>query len=275
MLDRYLSLELYIPMALRELKKNRVNSLSAEESEILTDILPIMKPFAKVIGDISGDKYPTCSIIIPIVNCLELTINKIHPCTDVGKEFKANVIKNMKEKLFHVEKVPSLSIATLLDPRFKKLHFHQMQAAADAVRSIDRELKKQKPAQSTHKKLVEIGEGDDIWKAHDSLLVQHQDRVTTIRDSDLDEELKHCLKLPLLPRQANHLQYWQSKGAQFPKLAKLAFKKLANLATTVPSERQFSKAGLIDTPNRSQLTDMHLNMLVFLTSCTKEEWGIS
>lgn len=52
---------------------------------------------------------------------------------DEAVSLKERVLGNIDKYLKHVERVRILAIATLLDPRFKKLHFESALAAANAV----------------------------------------------------------------------------------------------------------------------------------------------
>jgi hypothetical protein len=62
----------------------------------------------------------------------------------------------------------------------------------------------------------------------------------------------------------NPLDWWKVKQQQFPLLSKIAIKLLAIPATSAPSERVFSAAGLTIANERSRLDPSHANELVFL-----------
>lgn len=65
------------------------------------------------------------------------------------------------------------------------------------------------------------------------------------------------------------LKYWQNYS-QSP-LSKLAKRYLTIIATSVPSERLFSRAGNIITDLRNRLTGEHLQQLLFLNSLSIED----
>ena len=60
------------------------------------------------------------------------------------------------------------------------------------------------------------------------------------------------------------LVWWRDHCCDFPLLAKRARKYLCIQASSLPSERLFSKAGLVITPKRTQLKSEKANMLIFL-----------
>ena len=60
------------------------------------------------------------------------------------------------------------------------------------------------------------------------------------------------------------LEWWRIHVRDFPLLSQFARRYLAIQASSAPSERLFSKAGQILTPQRAQLKPDKANMLVFL-----------
>jgi len=57
-------------------------------------------------------------------------------------------------------------------------------------------------------------------------------------------------------------------------LKSLAIKHQSLIATSVPSERLFSKTGRIMTEERNRLTSDHLNHLLFLQSLDANDWHL-
>ena len=62
----------------------------------------------------------------------------------------------------------------------------------------------------------------------------------------------------------NPLSWWKSHAVNFPNLAQLARRTLCIPATSAPSERLFSVAGLTVTKKRARLSDHIVTLLVFL-----------
>ena len=58
--------------------------------------------------------------------------------------------------------------------------------------------------------------------------------------------------------------FWKKKELDFPSLSQLSRKILCIPATSAPSERVFSRAGLTITKLRASLSNDHANALIFL-----------
>jgi len=60
----------------------------------------------------------------------------------------------------------------------------------------------------------------------------------------------------------------------YPHIAKIAEPYLSLVATSVPSERLFSKAGNIMTTKRNRLKGEKLQQLLFLNSLNVDDWHL-
>ena len=67
---------------------------------------------------------------------------------------------------------------------------------------------------------------------------------------------------------ANPTDWWKNYAERYPRVAKLARCNLCRPATSVPSERVFSAAGLTVNRLRTRLTPEHVNMLIFMNKNT-------
>ena len=101
---------------------NAPDMLSQEEIQMLKDLVLLMKPIENVICVINGKSYSTCGTIIPIVDCMEATIQNIAMST-VLEEFKEKILTEIQNRFKDFELNSILAISTIFDPRFKKFHF--------------------------------------------------------------------------------------------------------------------------------------------------------
>lgn len=75
-----------------------------------------------------------------------------------------------------------------------------------------------------------------------------------------------------MPVNTNPLEAWDVIRSMHPNLLEIAREKLSIIATSVPSERLFSKTGQILNEKRNRLTGKRLNKLVFMSSLNQEDW---
>ena len=78
------------------------------------------------------------------------------------------------------------------------------------------------------------------------------------------EELDLYLAEKPQPRNSQPLLWWQANGHRFPRLSPLAREILGIPATSTPSERIFSTAGLTVTKLRCCLKPSNVDTLIFL-----------
>ncbi|KYN19747.1 Zinc finger BED domain-containing protein 1, partial [Trachymyrmex cornetzi] len=279
MLERFLALEDYVyPVMLK--CANMPDMLTRIEILVLKDLVALMEPVASVITEISGENYPTCSVIIPIIHCMTAAVTNCVTTTEIGNEFQEKLLNQFNKKFQYLESTRILAISTILDPRFKRLHFKSALAASQAIQDIDNQLKKisNRPRENVEKENNQDANNansptSNLWHFHDNLVLKNREINNT--DESWNLELKQYLHQPVIKRSENVFKYWKSFKHAFPILSKLALQYLSVISTSVPCERLFSHAGNVKTDNRSRLTGEHLNMLLFLSSLSKEEWGLT
>ena len=89
---------------------------------------------------------------------------------------------------------------------------------------------------------------------------------------EMPDELSLFLRTPTAPLEADPIKLWIDLTPTYPKLAKIALKYLPIMATSVPSERLFSKAGENMNARRNRLSGQRLHKQLFLGSLAKTLW---
>ncbi|XP_015123501.1 zinc finger BED domain-containing protein 4 isoform X2 [Diachasma alloeum] len=257
MLERFLQLEEYIPGIMRKCRKTKFpDLLTCDQLEVLSEIVDLMRPVEMVIREISGSEYATASVIIPIISCLKKTLMAMEPGKDAAINFKTKLIDKINEQFAGIEKHKILAVSTILDPRFKRLHFENVCYAANACPHIDREIKSLGVKVIEERKLIQQKHADpcrmSLWKAHDDLVAKAVDENAD--DETLVSELRQYLKKTPIPRHEDPFKYWKSLQHSFPTLYELAIRYVSIISTSVPSERIFSEAGHTKTLDRNRLT---------------------
>ncbi|XP_077272750.1 E3 SUMO-protein ligase ZBED1-like isoform X2 [Temnothorax americanus] len=272
MLDRFIKLaDIISPILLQSPLAPPM--LSASELQTTKEFAELLKPFEDATHIICGEMYLTASKAIPIVHTIKNKLTSSNPDTKIGIHFKQELIKQLLKRFEHIEKVTPLAIATICDPRFKNLHFSDKVACSQAVNKITRMINATKQQSNEQNVCAELSTAkrDDFWAFHENLAADDQSKRIANRDNDaMPDDLKYYLNQPTITLNESPLKYWSMHPHSA--LQDIAMKYLSIIATSVPSERLFSKAGNIMTDNRSRLTGDHLQHLLFLNSLPLEDW---
>nr|CAI5847648.1 unnamed protein product [Callosobruchus analis] len=218
---------------------------------------------------ISGENYVTGSFVIPIVNGLFVvyaTLNK--------KKFEDVVMKVVKQiKIGALEQSNTLAIATFLDPRFKAMGFQSASIAESTKKQIQSlvatkiELDQKNQVQAMVAEGVEEEEQDElsIWGTlRKNIASKSQPRNNATSKAII--EVQRYLEIDILARHEDPLKFWRQQHFNFPNLSSIAKERLCVLATSVPCERQFSKASQMITDRRNKLSPSKAEKLIFLNS---------
>ena len=173
-----------------------------------------------------------------------------------------------------------MNVSSYLDPRFKTLAHLPDEAKEKCAGEVKRLMLE--IMCSNDGEITEIGSNSDEdsspptskWeKSHplQELLGKFQLNssspcaTTTVSNEDviLFELTRYNTEKPALLTD-NPLTWWKEKLASFPNLSLLARKYLGIVATSVPSERLFSVAGLVVNNKRASLQPINVEKLVFL-----------
>ena len=91
-------------------------------------------------------------------------------------------------------------------------------------------------------------------------------QITRPNDAEaLAKELDEFIDSPCEPEDTNPFQWWATNQLKFPHVADVARAHLGIPATSVASERVFSKCGLVCSDRRTSLKPQHVEHLVFLS----------
>lgn len=176
---------------------------------------------------------------------------------------------------------------TILDPRFKQLHFQQNEliACAQSVNYIAKYMKEidqanisDGDATMTKANVENPKTSDDLWTYHEDLVKGQVANENERKQDEMPTDLRHYLHQPLAKLKENPMFYWSRQYKMiYPyqndlTLTKIAKKYLPVVATSVPSERLFSRAGNILTEEPTFFRSP--TAITFLNSLTAEEWHL-
>ncbi|KAF0713571.1 zinc finger BED domain-containing protein 4-like [Aphis craccivora] len=269
MVDRFLNLFKIISNILLE-KQKAPDCLNTREVNTLKEVKHLLQPLEDLTKKISGDKYPTISCMLPLIKCVTSAINQITPTSTVGISLRSNILGQI-HKHFNVLELFNVPISTILDPRFKNLHFQDPENCQKTIGKIKKLL-----LAIQNEQFVEIGPNTsselstsnnksfDLWSYH-TIIASLQIEYRTL-------PLNDYLIKPVVPINTNPFEAWDVIKSMHPNLFEITREKLSIVATSVPSERLFSKTGQILNKKRNRLTGKRLNKLVFMSFLREKDW---
>lgn len=271
MVERFLDLLKIVSQLLIE-EPSSPEMPNAVEIDALRNLAAILRPFEFATSEISGEKYVTMSKIIPMVNTLTTHLLNFKSNDPAIETVRKVLLAAMQKRFGNAELNSKIAISTILDPRFKNIHFKNPTGCAKAIAKLKKLCVEEGSSESEEEALEKTDpEPFDFWKTHKEL-VYGKRRKKKHEDSGDSSEVTLYLANPLSHLKTNPLEDWEDMKAVFPGLYKQARQYLLNMATSVPCERLFSKAGGIMTQDRNRLSGKYLNKLTFLGSVSEEEW---
>lgn len=79
--------------------------------------MPLLAEIRDAITYISGKKYPTCSMAIPLAKFLEIDTEELQPVTKIGLQFQQKLLIATDLRYKNIINNEVLRKATILDPR--------------------------------------------------------------------------------------------------------------------------------------------------------------
>uniref|UniRef100_A0A8D8YQC9 Zinc finger BED domain-containing protein 1 n=1 Tax=Cacopsylla melanoneura TaxID=428564 RepID=A0A8D8YQC9_9HEMI len=258
-------------------------ALTSADWDIVAQCCEILQIFEQMSIEVSAEKGVTISKVGMFARAM------LHHCETVRNNQQlmpeitelASTLYDQCQDGFHEYAINTLlHEASLLDPRFKKFAFEdndtfeEAKAAIIANGSSILESNNATPSDETNTSACSsltssgaatfnISNSYSLWEDFDekvSSLSKDESHATSRIVIEVD---KYLLE-PIIPRSENPLAWWELNKKVYPTLYTLMKRRLSIQATSVPSERLFSKTGEIMKTKRSRLTSKRLEELVFL-----------
>ena len=249
--------------------------------KVIEDIVPILEPLADLTEVLGKEDCPTASAVyVVLYSIFSNFLAEKQSDSGVAKNLKLK-IKQGLQKRFKVDMngqpqdeilSSPLLLATLLDPRYKTMVSDKLvppekievlylivvdliEAEEPIVAPIKQEVDPDSEPVPVKKSRV-----FDILKGEVLDLSENAGRNGR---SELEDYLKEQVTT------SDPLKWWETNCTKFPRISNLAKKYLSIPATSVPSERVFSVAGLTVTKLRASLDADTVDQIIFLNKNTK------
>ncbi|XP_060863188.1 E3 SUMO-protein ligase ZBED1-like [Metopolophium dirhodum] len=242
MLDRFINCSDHVASIIVKFPKGPT-MITGSELFIAKEIMHLLKPFEAATKELCAQKYITGSKTIPLMHCLIKKIESVEVNGVVASALKSNLSNNLQTRFGRVEHVEILSIATILDPRFKTLHSNSAVASSKSINAIKKkilELRTDSSETSSHNESSSEDDPDSLWAVHKQLVSKKALTEPSLNVNEMPTDLKHYLNQPTVPLTDNVLSFWDIHGPIYPHLKKIVDPYLGMVATSVPSERLFS-----------------------------------
>ncbi|XP_044140147.1 E3 SUMO-protein ligase ZBED1-like isoform X1 [Bufo gargarizans] len=275
MLKRFLGMKEAI-IATLALVNPRLPTLTLEEWDLIKDACEVLKPFEEVTMEISAERYMTASKVILMARGLQKVVQRLRGAiSNYGPvmEMINALTDEMQKHFYQIEHFQQLAEATLLDPRFKQRAFHDPVAADEASKSVTMaaaRIGSSMQVDQPHTGLTDPSaplqseQQPSFWADFDERVA---DAVTFFNPtSHAMAEMRGYLEESLIPRTEDPLAWWKTRQTIYERLATIAKTRLCIVATSVPAERIFSKAGQIISERRSRLNPNKVRQLIFLNA---------
>ncbi|KAL3977095.1 protein phosphatase 1L [Sarotherodon galilaeus] len=229
--------------------------VSSEEFGIISECVVVLAPFNDATTELSQEKRVSGSKVIPLLTMLDHCLNEqMEKSPSIGSSLAQKLRMLLREKLDKIQTMSIMFLATLLDPRFRKLGFLSPARASEAEKRLKAERASvmrasttssssaPPPQPSTSQTIEAVSHSNNLWRRLDESVKQTQTQNVT---ADANIEVQRYMMEPNIGRLEDPLKYWERQKYVYPHLYKLALTYLCTPASSVPCERVFSKAGEI------------------------------
>ena len=242
MLERYLHQNEAVRTALCMQDRNDL-ILSSEKNSFIAEMIRILRPFEAVTTELSAEKYVSASKIIPLVRGLQkLTASNCTTQDGICSLLSQRLTSQMASRFQNLEEKIVIGIATLLDPRFKKIPFSNATAIQQMKRQIigdasaliaddDTEMDDSdavSPNNSNNTSTI-VTVSSPVWEIFDQQVAASS--VSRTHGISSLTELEQFFKAPLIPRTEDPLKWWKNNSSVFPSISKVAKVYLSTVAT--------------------------------------------
>ena len=126
MAKRFVQMASLVSSALMTLD-NGPAMLNREQINCLKEIVKVLAPIEQATRELSTEGYVSCSVVSPMIHSVRETLKVMNTTDPIAMTLKENILKELNLRFKNMELNKIYAVATILDPRFKKLHFTILQ----------------------------------------------------------------------------------------------------------------------------------------------------
>ena len=226
-------------------RQYRYLDLSSDNWLTLEDLSKVLEPLEVATVFLSKETNVSLSTVLPIVYGLVSKLAATEDDTQNIREVKIKIVAALRRRWnlddFDAKQVSIL--ATALDPRFRQLKF-----LSDELRSdMKAEILRRASAIDVPTEGTEESVNPSPPKKKNTALEILLGEEEVASDTGCDAQIAQFFAEKAVPHDTHPLDWWKQNESQYPLLARVAASLLCIPATSTPSERLFSTAGLTVT----------------------------
>lgn len=288
--------DLYTVLNQQEFIKHKHLLLKENHWIVIDQILPTLKVLVETTEVLCVDKYATSSAVYPMIFGLmknHLAKNELESA--LVRELKTKICDGIRKRMLcdtdSTEFYNSVCmVSSVFDPRYKRLKFlpemqknvvysnvKKLLSILDAKSAPGPSDSAQNSDTAFSSMNIKSEPDTNIPKFKVSKLEKHNNALQFLMGDIIeidDDTLEYCefdqyMSEPVKSVSLNPFMWWKDNQSRFPKLSSLAKRYISIPATSVPSERAFSAAGLTITKQRSSLDPSVADAIIFLNKYNK------
>jgi ribosomal protein S27E len=231
--------------------------LTAEEWDLLKDILGFLKVFKTASNHLCAASHPTLSTAVPVYNYL---LDKLEDYRDSYKgpgavKEAANAAIDKLKRYYSKTGAEVYAVATILDPSLKLDYYRGHEWEPEWIEDAKTTFKNafaryHGSSEPDGQEWAPTEWGNGLERKSKGVAEHFAKRRRTTERDELEEYLA---ARPAAPG-TDILQWWKANATTYPNLAKMARDYLAIPATSVPVERVFSNGTDLVQPKRGSLS---------------------
>ena len=250
--------------------------LNADNKNTISNALDVLKPFLEATENASGQDYVSVSLIVPLAKLLQQQCSMSRQSQSNNSSTLATSLHSeLISRFCTIETHYVTAVTTLLDPRFKKLPFSDKTPLSHTINRLTNELSSL-PDDTDDSSLTTAdasstsqGDGNNkqssassLWDSFDKKVAESSSHRTSTIEATI--EVRRYFEEGNIERKKDPLQWWKQHHKRFPRLQVLAHRYLCIPGSSVPSERLFSKAGILVSERRNRLKPKNVDQILFL-----------
>lgn len=255
-----------------------------ETMESLKEVTSALKDFAALTDALSGEKHVTISSVLPLLHHISSLADSAEPPPEdednIDHDIKETIADYIIPRYADPKMQQLLAMCTTLDPRYKdymvgkpeydtarqKILLEMEELATSVNGGLDSAA-----ASSSSVQTSALNPKPSLGELLNFITVSSHASEPLSTVESVTKEFELYISSPALPLKSttgynDPLAWWAKESSRFPTLSKLSAKYLCCCATSVSSERLFSKSGNIISLKRNKLSPKMANMLTFLAS---------